>query len=167
MDSTTDQIFQQAILVVLRHEGGYVNDPKDAGGETKYGISKRTYPNVDIKNLTIDQATDIYYRDWWQHFGYGQITDAGLATKVFDTAVNLGASRCHKILQRCLKADGFPSIVDDGNLGPQSYNAINCCNPSTLLDLFRTAQANYYNAVVAAHPEDARFLNGWLKRAAE
>jgi lysozyme family protein len=167
MDATTDQKFQQAILVVLRHEGGYVNDPKDAGGETKYGISKRTYPTLDIKNLTIDQATDIYYRDWWSHFCYNQIVDVSLATKIFDTSVNLGAGRTHKILQRCLKVNGFPDIVDDGNLGPKSISAVNSCDPTNLLNSFRQAQANYYQAVVAAHPEDQKFLKGWLSRAAE
>jgi len=50
---------------ILRHEGGYVNNPNDPGGETKYGISKRSYPNVDIKNLTPEQALEIYHRDFW------------------------------------------------------------------------------------------------------
>ncbi len=167
MNSTTDQIFQQAILVVLRHEGGYVNNPKDPGGETKYGISKRTYPNLDIKNLTIDQATDIYYRDWWTHFTYNQITNSAVATKVFDTSVNLGASRCHKLLQRCLQVNGFANIVDDGNLGPKTFAAVNACDATVLLTAFRQAQANYYNALVAAHPEDQQFLKGWLSRAQE
>lgn len=166
-DYTTDQNFQSAILVVLRHEGGYVNDPNDAGGETKYGISKRAYPDLDIANLTVDQATQIYYRDWWSHFGYQQINDSALATKVFDTSVNLGAGRTHKLMQRCLNVNGFPNIVDDGNLGPVSYKAINSCDAPTILSAFRQAQANYYQAVVKVHPEDQKFLTGWLSRAAE
>lgn len=162
-----DHNFQQAILVVLRHEGGYVFDKDDAGGETKYGISKRAYPALDIKNLTIDQATQIYYKDWWLHFGYSGITDPTLATKVFDTAVNLGASRANKIVQRCLNVNGFPTMVDDGDLGPVTIKAINSCNATTILSAFRQAQANYYQAVVVAHPEDQKFLSGWLSRAAE
>ena len=51
--------FNEIIEKVLEHEGGYVNDPKDLGGETKYGITKRFYPDIDIKNLTIEQAKDI------------------------------------------------------------------------------------------------------------
>ena len=58
--------FLKAFEKVLRHEGGYVNDPLDLGGETKYGISKRSYPHLDIKNLTLDQAKQIYFRDFWQ-----------------------------------------------------------------------------------------------------
>jgi lysozyme family protein len=166
MSMLTDQKFQTAILVVLRHEGGYVNDPNDAGGETKYGISKRSYPNVDIKNLTVEQATEIYYNDWWNRLGYGRINDADLATKIFDTSVNIGPSRTHKMLQRCLKANGFPEIVDDGGLGPKSYTAINACDAKVLLDAFREAQANYYRALVAEKPQNQKFLRGWLIRAA-
>ena len=66
--------FDLAIPIVLENEGGYVNDPADPGGETKYGISKRSYPALDIKNLTVEQATAIYLRDFWQ-FG-GIITNA-------------------------------------------------------------------------------------------
>ena len=54
--------FNEIIEKVLEHEGGYVNDPHDAGGETNYGIAKRWYPNVDIKNLTKEQAKKIYKR---------------------------------------------------------------------------------------------------------
>jgi lysozyme family protein len=166
MDYTTDQNFQAAIQVVLRNEGGYVNDPNDAGGSTNMGISQKTYPNLDIVNLTKDQASQIYYRDWWTHFHYDQITNSNLATKVFDTAVNIGAGRSNKILQRCLNVNGFPSMIDDGDLGPMSIKAINSCDAPTILTAFRAAQANYYRAVVQAHPEDQEFLNGWLNRAA-
>ena len=60
MKRTFDEIIEQ----VLEHEGGYVNDPKDLGGETKYGITKRFYPDVDIKNLTIDGAKEIYKKEY-------------------------------------------------------------------------------------------------------
>ena len=116
--------------------------------------------------MTQDQAKDIYYRDWWLHFEYNQVTNCGLATKVFDTAVNLGATRANRILQRCLNVNGYPNIIDDGDLGPISITAINSCDAPTILSAFRQAQANYYKAVVAAHPEDQKFLSGWLNRAA-
>ena len=57
--------FDEIIEVVLEHEGGYVNDPHDAGGETNFGIAKRWYPDVDIKNLTKEQAKKIYHQDYW------------------------------------------------------------------------------------------------------
>lgn len=85
-----DTKFDKAIKVVLAHEGGYVNDPNDLGGETNFGISKRSYPTVDIKNLTREQAVEIYRGDWWERYRYGDIEDLDVATKVFDLAVNMG-----------------------------------------------------------------------------
>jgi lysozyme family protein len=166
-DYTTDENFQAAIIVVLKHEGGYVNDPTDSGGETCYGISKRVYPDLDIKNLTEDQAKQIYYKDWWIRRSYYEITNCTLATKVFDTAVNIGATRANIILQRCLNVNGYPNIKDDGDLGPMTIRSINACDPQIILTVFRTAQANYYKAVVAKNPKDAKFLKGWLARAAD
>ena len=57
--------FDILVKKVLKHEGGYVNDPSDPGGETKYGISKRAFPDLDIKNLTEEQAILIYYDEYW------------------------------------------------------------------------------------------------------
>ena len=58
--------FGDAIKVILKHEGGYVNDSDDPGGETNMGISKRAYPEIDIKRLTEAEATAIYYDDYWR-----------------------------------------------------------------------------------------------------
>ena len=90
--------FAVAVGFVLAHEGGYINDPADPGGETKYGISKRAYPRVDIKNLTKAQARDIYYRDYWKRVD-GDNLPAGLDLAVFDTAVNCGVSVARSFLQ--------------------------------------------------------------------
>src|SRR5574343_1427713 len=99
-----DERFLKAVARVLEHEGGYVNDPADAGGETKYGISKRSYPHLNIMALTREQAKKIYYRDWWRRYGYDMIADAGLAAKTFDLSVNMGAKQAHKLLQRSVNA---------------------------------------------------------------
>lgn len=72
-------------------EGGYVNDPQDPGGETKYGISKRAYPNEDIKNLTLDRAKELYLRDYWDKAGCDALAWP-CALMVFDSAVNQGVS---------------------------------------------------------------------------
>ena len=69
MKSWFDQCFDKLIA----HEGGYVNDARDPGGETKYGISKRAYPQVDIKALTLDAAKEIYKRDYWDAMGIDQL----------------------------------------------------------------------------------------------
>lgn len=81
--------FEKAIDFVLSIEGGYVNDPSDPGGETKYGISKRAYPNVDIANLTESAAKEIYKRDYWDSLGCDNLV-LGLDIVAFDTAVNMG-----------------------------------------------------------------------------
>ena len=83
---------------ILKAEGGYVNNPKDPGGETKYGISKRSYPDLDIKNITKEQALKIYYQDYYK--GSGAITQPlGLDVYFFDTAVNSGAGRARALLK--------------------------------------------------------------------
>lgn len=57
--------FQSAMQFIIPHEGGYVNNPNDPGGETNYGIAKRSHPDVDIKNLTLAQALNIYLNEYW------------------------------------------------------------------------------------------------------
>src|SRR5690606_26803467 len=90
MSAATDERFRRAVEVVLAHEGSYVNDPADPGGETKFGISKRQYPDLDIASLTREQAVEIYRRDWWDKYGYGRLASPAIATKVFDLSVNVG-----------------------------------------------------------------------------
>lgn len=98
--------FDKSFEIVVNSEGGYVNDPDDPGGETKYGISKRAYPKVDIKNLTLDSAKDIYLRDYWVPAGCDNL-DYPLDTAVFSCAVNCGVSRARKILAKSADTEGF------------------------------------------------------------
>ena len=81
--------FDEIIEIVLEHEGGYVNDPDDPGGETNFGVSKRAYPNVDIKNLTEDAAKDIYRRDYWDRNHCEDLPDE-LRHVYFDMCINQG-----------------------------------------------------------------------------
>lgn len=107
--------FDTAFGRLIGHEGGYVNDPQDPGGETKFGISKRSYPQVDIKNLSLQDAKNIYYRDFWQPLG-----DAHPAVKfqVFDFAVNSGIGTAIRKLQAAV------GTADDGHWGPRSAAAL-------------------------------------------
>lgn len=89
--------FLQAFAIVVEEEGAYVNDPADPGGETKYGISKREYPNLDIAQLTLAQAQEIYQRDYWNALD----CDAypwEMALVLFDCGVNQGVSAAKGIL---------------------------------------------------------------------
>jgi len=109
--------FDKAFEIIIGHEGGYVNDARDPGGETKYGISKRAYPAVDIYNLTLDHAKLIYKRDYWDAVDAESIP--GVARlMVFDCAVNCGLTAAKKILQRAVGAK------DDGVIGPKTRAAI-------------------------------------------
>ena|ERR1700675_2670071 len=150
--------FDDAIPTVLNNEGGYVFDPADPGGETKFGISKHSYPNLDIKNLTVEDAVAIYRRDFWMFDG---VNDQTLATKIFDTYVNEEHTGI-RILQQCLY---MPSI--DGIWGTHTCGAVNSASPVGLLITYREALAQHYRNVVLANPAEAKFLNGWLRRAAQ
>jgi lysozyme family protein len=85
---TTDN-FERAFQIVVGIEAGYVNDPEDPGGETKYGISKRAYPNEDIKNMTLERAKNLYIRDYWLRCHCDKLAWPW-AISVFDCAVNEG-----------------------------------------------------------------------------
>lgn len=158
-------LFESAIIKVLKDEGGYVDHPADPGGATKYGISQRSYPNVDIKNLTVEQAKDIYYKDFWKTGPYDSIAFSPLAEKVFNTAVNAGNSRAFKLLQQAVNACGG-NLVVDGAVGPKTIAAINSRVGAQLLEAYRKEQAAFYQAIVARDPSQKVFLKGWLARAA-
>lgn len=157
-------LFEEAIVKLLKDEGGYVNHKNDRGGETNFGITKRSYPHVDIKNLTVEGAKEIYHRDFWATGPYDKIVHHALAEKVFNTAVNAGAQRAFKLLQQAANACGGKLIVD-GAIGPKSIAAINALDGSKLLDEYRIEQANFYYMLVAKDPSQQVFLKGWLARA--
>ena len=159
-----DERFLQAVEVVLAHEGGYVNDPRDPGGETKYGISKRSYPELDIARLTCEDAIAIYYRDWWQRYGYGRLQDEAVATKIFDMAVNMGPVTAHRLLQEALVFLGY-DIAVDGIIGPQTIAAANKADPMRLLQVLRWMAAHHYYRIADQRPQSRAFLVGWLRRA--
>lgn len=108
--------FEQAFDRLIGHEGGYVNDPNDPGGETNWGISKRSYPDVDIRTLTREQARDIYRRDFWDRVNGERLHD-GVAFQLFDFAVNSGCETAVRYLQRAL------GVADDGHWGKVSQEA--------------------------------------------
>jgi len=105
-------------------EGGYINNPADPGGETNFGICKRSYPDVDIKNLTRDGAKAIYARDYWAPI-HGDELPEPVALVAFDCAVNQGVGTAVKVLQEALANQGYlPDSAVDGRLGPQTLEAL-------------------------------------------
>ena len=153
--------FDEIIDITLKHEGGYVHDPKDLGGETNYGIAKRFYPDVDIKNLTESEAKDIYKRDYWDKNKVEELSEE-LRHIFFDMCVNQGRGTAVKILQRACNAKGADLAID-GGFGPSTQNAIETYKPS--LERVRCYRLKHYYDLVNAKPEQERFLYGWYKRA--
>lgn len=97
--------FDDAFKFVLRWEGGYVNDPRDPGGETNMGISKRSYPNEDIKGMTHERAKEIYYTDYWRKASCHNLPPA-VAFVVFDCAINQGVNTANELAQKAIKSGG-------------------------------------------------------------
>ena len=153
--------FEEAICDTLQREGGYVNDPADLGGETHYGISRRAYPDLDIKSLTLEQAREIYRRDYWDAVGLGMVRHRALACKVFDLGVNAGARRAVRWLQTAYNLVASSSaLAIDGKIGPASAKAINGCpHEAALIAAVKYQAAHHY--VSQNRP---RFLAGWLNR---
>jgi len=145
--------FDKFIEKVLIHEGGYVNDPTDNGGETNWGISKRAYPNLDIKNLTKDQAKEIYKRDYWDKNHCDKLP-SGVDYIHFDTAINAGGSRAAKILQDAC------GVVVDGIIGSKTITAAQSLTAERYL-LFRMY---FYCQIVRKNNSQAKFIGGWSNR---
>jgi len=150
--------FQKAFEYIINKEGGYVNDPYDKGGETKYGISKSTYPNLDIKNLTLEDAKKIYYRDFWLK-SKAYLMPEPLAIMHFDTAVNAGVKNANKILQRALNRQGF-NLVIDGIIGEKTLKALKNAVLQQLLSDYTIERTRYY-----IRTGNKRYLRGWINRS--
>lgn len=152
---------------IIEIEGGYENDPDDAGGETKYGISKRSYPNEDIKNLTIERALEIYTNDFWKPYNLSQIQDQITANIIFRFIVNAGSKTAIELLQNSLNkfVPIIPSIKVDGILGARTIQAINNVRTIRLQDTLRVGICNYYLKLVLRKPSQEKYFKGWITRA--
>ena len=147
--------FDQAFDKLIAHEGGYVDDRRDAGGETKYGISKAAYPGEDIKGMTLERAKAIYARDYWGPAGCDALPD-GAKVQVFDMAVNSGVQTAIKTLQRAV------GTTPDGVLGPRTLQAIQSMPEARLIARFNGQRLSLM-ADFASWPA---FGRGWAKRIA-
>ncbi len=157
--------FHLAIPTVLRHEGGYVNDPDDCGGATNFGICQRSYPDLDIASLTLDDARSIYERDFWKPLLLDQLHSQAVATKLLDTAVLIGKTRAVQFLQRSVPEAGGGILLVDGKMGRNTLMAVNVSSPELLLAGFRRLLATYYENLATQIPGNRKFLKGWLLRA--
>lgn len=171
--------FDLCIKYILEAEGGLVDDPKDTGGITKYGVSlrayKKAYPEATretIINLTVDEAKRFYNTFYWIESG-AEFMPLPIALLVFDTAVNCGPLVPKRMLQRALK------VSDDGIIGVKTKNALSKANINDLIAAFTVERIIYYVGLCTPIDSDtpakkqirlirkARYLRGWLNRTAK
>jgi len=157
--------FEKALKRILKHEGGFVNDPLDSGGMTNLGVTKRVWEEfvghpvseADMRALTPEKVGSMYKLKYWNP-SYCEVLPKGLDYVVFDFAVNAGTGRSVKTLQQAI------GCVADGVIGPKTMAAINDANTKNLIAKFSDARADFYQSIVARKPDQARFIKGWLNR---
>ena len=161
--------FDSAFEKTVGLEGGYCNDPRDPGGETKYGISHRAYPDLDIKNLTLEDAKLLYYRDYWIPMKLGNLVDPTIAEEIFDTGVNMGTGAAVQICQRAINFLSAETIEVDGVMGPITIDKLNQWSRLDAQALFRALngyQFMRYVDIVKARGDHV-FARGWMKRISD
>lgn len=174
--------FNLALPYTLKHEGGFVDHPTDPGGATNMGVSLRellrlgddAVAEFDVDgdgDLDIDDiramnpaAAELHYRANYWHRLYSDIENQDIATKLFDSGVNMGTRQAVKLLQRAINWYTFCAV--DGIFGPQTLNACNThSDQALLLNMFVCNQAEFYFKLLEAKPERRVFIHGWLRRA--
>jgi len=158
-----ESAFEELILV----EGGYNDDPLDRGGKTKYGVSQRAYPDLDIPNLTLADAKAIYKRDYWDALELDRVQIGFIAHEMFDTAVNMGVGVAAECTQKAANLLSPGSLKVDGNIGPKSVAVINRLAKTSAYALFKMMngyQFMEYIDIIENRPKQVRFIKGWMKR---
>ena len=153
--------FKECLDLVLKSEGGYVNNPQDPGGMTNLGITKKSLEewlghDVDekfMRNLTPEMAAPFYEQKYWRSC-YGELLPRGLDFIVFSMAVNAGPGRSIKLLQQSI------GCVPDGVIGPRTRGLISDSNCATLIAKFSEARREYYRSLKTF----PIFGKGWLAR---
>jgi lysozyme family protein len=145
--------FDAAVKIILAYEGGYSCHPHDLGGETNFGISKRAYPNLDIKKLTVDQAVALYRRDYWERCSLDQLSDS-LRLIVFDSAVNHGSPFTIKLLQ------GIAGTPQTGAMDDETVIRLNELDQGELVHRVARARLKLYSSL----KRWPVFGRGWTER---
>lgn len=152
--------FQEIFDRLIGHEGGYVNDLHDPGGETNWGVTKRTAQangyTGDMKTMTRQQAYEIYHRAFWVRYQCDQMPPA-IAYQFFDAAVNHGFGNASRMLQRAV------GVLDDGIIGKYSLEAINRNPISDTLMVLNGERLNFYTRL----KNFDRYGKGWVNRVAQ
>lgn len=156
--------FEKAFANLIKEEGGYVNHPNDKGGETKYGISKRSYPHLDIKRLTLEQARDLYRKDFWNAIRGDELPSDELACEALEQAVNMGIKTAVSFLQVVCVSEGNIDLGVDGKMGEKTLTALRLIAPQFTLVAIRALAIAHYLKLAREEPPMKVFLKGWIKR---
>ena len=159
--------FSEALEVILHHEGVYVNHPKDPGGETNLGVTKRVYEDFggtkDMKELTKEDVEPIYKKNYWDRVK-GDDLPEGLDLCIFDFAVNAGPGRAAKFLQKLI------GVTQDGGIGPQTLGALQSAigedvrtQTREMIEKYQNERHNYYQSLSTFET----FGRGWTRRVDE
>jgi lysozyme family protein len=157
------QAFRRALDFTLAQEGGYVHDPADPGGETKFGISKRAYPDLDISQLSRSDAAAIYHRDYWMPLRGDDLPPLA-ALILFDWAVHSGVQMASHALQKQLGG-----LAVDGAIGPLTVTRARQVAGThkadkALAHALLDRRVRFLCRLVQREPKRARFLLGWMRR---
>ena len=152
--------FDECLKMLLHHEGGYVNHPKDPGGETNLGVTKRVYEKwggtKDMKDLTVEDVAPIYKKEYWDKCRCDDL-ESGVDWAVFDWAVNSGTGRAAKAIQKICGA------AQDGAIGPKTLALINTQNTEYVVEEFGKIRQDFYESLKTFDT----FGKGWTRRNKE
>lgn len=156
--------FEKSLALILKHEGGYVDNPKDPGGATNLGCTKKVWEEwvghevtkEDIKALKVSDIAPLYKAKYWDAVK-GDLLPAGVDYAVFDLAINSGPGRAAKTLQQVL------NITADGQIGPATLSTLEAANPRDVAT--RVCEARL--AFLQGLPTYGTFGKGWFRRVAE
>ena len=140
-----------------RRAVGYVNDPDDRGGETKFGVAKNANLDLDITNLTWAEAKEVYYRRYWLA-GKCDKMPGRVAVLHFDVCVNNGVGRAAIFLQRAI------GVTADGAIGPATLGKLAIMDSILVCTRISNTREQFYRDIVTNRPVQGKFLNGWLRR---
>jgi len=159
--------YETSLEAILHHEGGYVNHPKDPGGETNLGVTKRVYVDwggtKDMKDLTVEDVAPIYKKNYWDKMKCDDLP-SGLDLCVFDFGVNAGPGRAAKYLQKMI------GVTQDGGIGPQTLGALQSmigediqAGTSEAIEKYQSMRQEYYESLSTFET----FGRGWTRRVEE
>jgi lysozyme family protein len=152
--------FDECLKMLLHHEGGYVNHPKDPGGETNLGVTKRVYEKwggtKDMKDLTVEDVAPIYKKEYWDKCKCDDL-ESGVDWAVFDWAVNSGTGRAAKAIQKICGA------AQDGAIGPKTLALIGTQNTEYVIEEFGKIRQDFYESLKTFDT----FGKGWTRRNKE